>query len=44
MGSPSPFDAWLVLRGLRTLSVRMERHCDNAEQVAAYLSEHERIE
>ena len=30
-----PFDAWLTLRGLRTLSVRMERHCDNAEQVAA---------
>ncbi len=42
-GIAGPFDAWLVLRGLRTLSVRMERHCDNAEQVAAYLSEHERI-
>jgi cystathionine gamma-synthase len=26
-----PFDAWLVLRGLKTLAVRMERHCDNAE-------------
>ena len=33
----SPFDSWLVLRGLRTLAVRMERHCDNAEQVAAFL-------
>ena len=36
----SPFDSWLVLRGLRTLAVRMERHCDNAEQVAAFLAEH----
>jgi cystathionine gamma-synthase len=35
-----PFDAWLTLRGLRTLSVRMERHCDNAEQVAAFLEGH----
>ncbi len=35
-----PFDAWLVLRGLKTLAVRMERHSDNAEQVAAYLAEH----
>lgn len=35
-----PFDAWLVLRGLKTLAVRMERHSDNAEQVAAYLTEH----
>ncbi|MGL4173107.1 MAG: cystathionine gamma-synthase [Actinomycetota bacterium] len=35
-----PFDAWLVLRGLKTLAVRMERHCDNAEAVVAYLSQH----
>ena len=35
-----PFDAWLVLRGLKTLAVRMERHSDNAEQVAAYLAQH----
>jgi cystathionine gamma-synthase len=34
------FDSWLVLRGLRTLSLRMERHCDNAEAVVAHLSEH----
>lgn len=34
------FDAWLVLRGLKTLAVRMERHCDNAERVAAFLGEH----
>ena len=36
----SPFDSWLVLRGLRTLAVRMERHSDNAEAVAAFLDEH----
>ncbi|HET8559388.1 MAG TPA: cystathionine gamma-synthase [Marmoricola sp.] len=35
-----PFDAFLTLRGLRTLAVRMERHCDNAEQVARFLSGH----
>jgi len=34
-----PFDAWLTLRGLRTLAVRMERHCDNAERVAAFLTQ-----
>ena len=35
-----PFDAWLVLRGLKTLAVRMERHCDNAEAVVAFLAGH----
>jgi cystathionine gamma-synthase len=35
-----PFDAWLVLRGIKTLGVRMDRHCDNAEQVAQFLLEH----
>jgi cystathionine gamma-synthase len=35
-----PFDAWLVLRGLRTLAVRMERHCDNAEAVVEFLQGH----
>jgi cystathionine gamma-synthase len=35
-----PMDAWLVLRGLKTLAVRMERHCNNAEQVVATLLEH----
>jgi cystathionine gamma-synthase len=34
-----PFDAWLTLRGLKTLAVRMDRHCDNAEQVARFLAE-----
>jgi cystathionine gamma-synthase len=42
-GVPSPFDCWLVLRGLRTLSVRMDRHCDNAEQVAAFLVDHPQV-
>ncbi len=35
---PGPFDAWLTLRGIKTLAVRMERHCDNAETVAAFLT------
>ncbi len=39
-----PFDAWLTLRGLKTLGVRMDRHCDNAERVVEYLSGHEGVE
>jgi cystathionine gamma-synthase len=35
-----PFDAWLVLRGLKTLGVRMDRHCANAAQVVDFLLEH----
>jgi cystathionine gamma-synthase len=35
-----PLDAWLVLRGIKTLAVRMDRHCDNAEQVVAMLRAH----
>lgn len=39
MGSvPSPFDCWMALRGIRTLGVRMDRHCDNAAAVAKFLS------
>ena len=38
-----PFDAWLVLRGLRTLGVRMDRHCDNAERIADQLVAHPRV-
>jgi cystathionine gamma-synthase len=34
---PGPFDAWLVLRGIKTLAVRMQRHCDNARAIAAWL-------
>ena len=41
---PSPFDCWLVLRGVKTLAVRMERHCDNAEAVAKFLSGHPKVE
>jgi cystathionine gamma-synthase len=37
---PGPFDAWLTLRGVKTLAVRMERHSDNAERVAAFLAGH----
>ena len=33
-----PFDAWLTMRGIRTLGVRMDRHCDNAEKVADFLT------
>jgi cystathionine beta-lyase/cystathionine gamma-synthase len=40
---PSPFDAWLILRGIKTLAVRMERHCDNAEVVAKYLHDHKAV-
>ena len=39
-----PFDAWLVLRGIKTLGVRMERHCANATRVAEYLVGHPRVE
>ena len=37
---PGPFDCYLVLRGIKTLAVRMDRHCANARAVAALLSEH----
>jgi cystathionine gamma-synthase len=39
-----PFDAWLVLRGIKTLGVRMERHCDNAERVVEFLAGHRAVE
>ena len=35
-----PFDAWLVLRGIKTLGVRMDRHCANAERIVGFLSDH----
>ena len=37
---PSPFDCYLLLRGIKTLGVRMDRHCDNAAHVAGYLDDH----
>lgn len=42
-GVPSPFDCWLIVRGMKTLGVRMERHCANAQAVAEFLSNHPRI-
>jgi cystathionine gamma-lyase len=39
-GVPSPFDSWLVLRGVKTLAVRMQKHCENALLVAEFLSTH----
>jgi cystathionine beta-lyase/cystathionine gamma-synthase len=41
---PSPFDCWLVLRGIKTLAVRMRQHCENATQVALWLERHELVE
>lgn len=41
---PGPLDCWLVLRGLKTLAVRMERHCENARAVAAFLAEQGAVE
>ena len=38
-----PFDAYLTLRGLKTLPVRMDRHCDSAEAIAAFLVAHEKV-
>ena len=40
---PGPFDAWLTLRGARTLGIRMDRHCDNAERVAQFLTRHPKV-
>jgi cystathionine gamma-synthase len=41
---PGPFDCWLVLRGLKTLAIRMRKHTENATEVAAYLSTHQAVE
>jgi cystathionine gamma-synthase len=41
---PGPFDCWLVLRGIKTLAVRMRRHCENAHSIAGFLSRHPRVE
>lgn len=40
---PSPFDCWLALRGLQTLSARMRVHCENASEVARYLAGHAKV-
>jgi methionine-gamma-lyase len=39
-GAISPFNAWLMIRGTKTLSLRMQRHCENAEKIAEYLQQH----
>ena len=40
---PSPFDSWLTLLGIKTLAVRMDRHCENAIEIAQYLEQHSKI-
>lgn len=45
MGSvPGPWDSWLVLRGIKTLGVRMDRHCANAQAIVDLLTQHPRVE
>jgi cystathionine gamma-synthase len=41
---PGPFDAWLVLRGVKTLAIRMDRHCANARAIAQMLESHDSVE
>jgi cystathionine gamma-synthase len=41
---PGPFDCWLVLRGIKTLAIRMQRHCENARAIATWLGEQPGIE
>ncbi|BCB05269.1 methionine gamma-lyase [Bacillus sp. KH172YL63] len=43
-GIISPFDAWLLLRGLKTLAVRMDRHCESAERIAGLLAAHPAVD
>jgi cystathionine gamma-lyase len=43
-GVPGPFDAYLTLRGLKTLAIRMERHCANARELAGWLERHPAVE
>jgi cystathionine gamma-synthase len=41
---PGPFDCWLVLRGIKTLAVRMRQHCENARRIVAYLEAHDAVD
>jgi cystathionine beta-lyase/cystathionine gamma-synthase len=41
---PGPFDSWLVLRGIKTLALRMQRHCENARAIAAWLGDQPGVE
>ena len=43
-GNPSPFDAWLVNMGIKTLPMRMDRHCQNAMTIARFLEQHPKAE
>ncbi|WP_139491587.1 methionine gamma-lyase [Brevibacillus dissolubilis] len=43
-GVLSPFDSYLLIRGLKTLVVRMDRHCENAQKVAEYLEAHPQVD
>lgn len=43
-GTPGPQDCFLVLRGLKTLHIRMQRHCENGRAVAEYLQSHPKVE
>ena len=43
-GTPGPQDCFLVLRGLKTLHLRMQRHCENGRRIAEYLRQHPRVE
>jgi cystathionine beta-lyase/cystathionine gamma-synthase len=43
-GVPGPFDCYLTLRGLKTLAVRMDRHCENAAELAEWLVKHPQVE
>jgi methionine-gamma-lyase len=43
-GNPSPFDAWLVNLGIKTLPLRMDRHCESALEVARFLAKHPKVE
>jgi cystathionine gamma-synthase len=43
-GVPSPFDSWLILRGLRSLPWRMRGHCENATKIASWLEDHAGVE
>jgi methionine-gamma-lyase len=40
----SPFDAWLLMQGMKTLGVRMQRHCENGQKVAEFLEKHPQVE
>src|SRR5699024_1482308 len=42
-GALSPFNAFLILQGIETLALRMERHCENAQKLATYLKDHPQI-